>query len=213
MIPRSPNRRIGFVVWLLRKWKGFWTTSWLYLNNSLVELSTSTSALKLILILLRFPNSCRYSPTYFSRLKWRLRTSHSRELLPSGPTTLMSKAFVFYFGRCPVWISGRTPIFLAKVSSEFATYFIPVNGWKWWASSSGCFTYVTHCTEHLMAPWIGLSHVCTNFGHQLTVVYIFLQTPSNTCGYSVWNLLYVTFLLSRILRWAMGFRKLCVPFV
>ena len=107
---------------------------------------------------------------------------------PSVPTTLMSKAFVFYFGRCPVWMSGRTPIFLAEVSREFATYSIPVNGWKWWASISGSFTYVNHCTENLMAPWIGLSQVCTNFCHQLAVVYIFLQRhrilvgiPYETC--------------------------------
>ena len=35
----------------------------------------------------------------------------------------------------------------------------------------------------------------------------------NICGYSVWNLLYVTLLALRIFGWLLGFWKICEPLV
>jgi hypothetical protein len=52
---------------------------------------------------------------------------------------------------------------------------------------------------------------CTNPGHQVTEATKFFSVDLNVCWFSVWNLLHVTLLATRILRWLLDFWKICVP--
>ena len=48
-------------------------------------------------------------------------------------------------------------------------------------------------------------HGCTNPGRQVARTTIYFVVPPNICGSSVWNLLHVTLLEPRILKWLLDF--------
>ena len=52
---------------------------------------------------------------------------------------------------------------------------------------------------------------CTNLGRHATVATASFTLASNMCGSSVWNLLHVTLLAPRILRWLQNFWKIYAP--
>jgi hypothetical protein len=54
-----------------------------------------------------------------------------------------------------------------------------------------------------------VSQVRTNTGSQVAVATKFCTVTRNICGRSVWNLLRVTLLAPRILRFLVNFRKIC----
>jgi hypothetical protein len=54
-----------------------------------------------------------------------------------------------------------------------------------------------------------LSQGCTNLERQVTRPTTFCTLASNICQSSVWNVLHVTFLVPRILRWLLDFWKRC----
>jgi hypothetical protein len=56
-----------------------------------------------------------------------------------------------------------------------------------------------------------LQQVCTNPGLQVTRATKFCTVVPNTCGSSAWNLLHVTLLAPRILRWFLVFWKIFAP--
>jgi len=51
----------------------------------------------------------------------------------------------------------------------------------------------------------------TNTGHQVTMATKLCTVAPNICGSSVWNLLHVTFLMPRILRWLVHFYTIFAP--
>jgi hypothetical protein len=53
------------------------------------------------------------------------------------------------------------------------------------------------------------SQRCTSPGRQVSVANNFCTVAPNICGPSVWNVLHVTLLTPRILRWLLGFWKIC----
>jgi hypothetical protein len=59
----------------------------------------------------------------------------------------------------------------------------------------------------------GLTQGCTRVGCQVTWVTEFLTVVPNIGGLSVWNLLHVTVLAPRILRWLLDFWQICAPLV
>jgi hypothetical protein len=54
-------------------------------------------------------------------------------------------------------------------------------------------------------------HGCTNPWHQVAVATKFRTVAHNTFGSSIWNLLHVTILVTRILRWLPDFYKIRAP--
>jgi len=53
-----------------------------------------------------------------------------------------------------------------------------------------------------------LDQRCTNPGHQVAWTTEFYMVAANICGSSIYNLLYVTLLAPKILRWPLDFRKI-----
>ena len=127
---------------------------------------------------------------------------------PSIPTTLMSKAFVFYFGRFCRLNLGQDTNFPRRGLSSICKLLYPRKLMKVVSFKLRLF----YLRYSLRPPNQPESRV-HKFRSPIRRGVKFSPKPSNTCGYSVWNLLYITFLVSRILRWAMGVLKLCVPFV
>lgn len=54
---------------------------------------------------------------------------------------------------------------------------------------------------------------CTNPGRQVAVATDFYMVATNICGSSAWNLIFVTFLAPKIVRWLTPFWKICAPLV
>ena len=52
---------------------------------------------------------------------------------------------------------------------------------------------------------------CPDSGHRAARAIKFCIMVPNICGPSVWNLLHVTLLTLRILRWQLDFSKICLP--
>ena len=52
---------------------------------------------------------------------------------------------------------------------------------------------------------------CTNPRHQVTKVIKLCTMEVTICASSQWNLLHVTLLVPRILRWLLDFWKICIP--
>jgi hypothetical protein len=53
--------------------------------------------------------------------------------------------------------------------------------------------------------------VCINSGHQVAVTTKYFKVAPSICVSSVWNLLHVTLLAARILRWLIDFGIFCTP--
>jgi len=56
-----------------------------------------------------------------------------------------------------------------------------------------------------------MSQGCTNPGRQVSVATKYRTVTRNACGFSVLNLLHVTLLAPRILRWSLDFWNFCAP--
>jgi len=56
-----------------------------------------------------------------------------------------------------------------------------------------------------------LYYRCTYPRDQAAMVTKLCTVVPNICGSSVWYLLHVTFLVSRIMKWLLNFRKICAP--
>ena len=56
-----------------------------------------------------------------------------------------------------------------------------------------------------------MSQECTNSRHQGALVTRFYVMAPNGSVSSVWNLLHVTILMSKIVRWLLDFWKMCTP--
>jgi len=56
-----------------------------------------------------------------------------------------------------------------------------------------------------------LYYGCTNPRHQVAMVTKLCTVVPTICGSSAWNLLYVMFLVSRIIKWLLNFWKICAP--
>jgi len=52
---------------------------------------------------------------------------------------------------------------------------------------------------------------CKNRSRQVTWTTEFCMEVPNICEFSLWNLLHVTLLVPRILRWLLDFWNICVP--
>lgn len=74
-----------------------------------------------------------------------------------------------------------------------------------------------YCVKIILSAYNIILHIylynrgCTNPGCQVAKATKFCMVAPNTCGSSVWNLLHVTQLASRILRWLLEFWKFCAP--
>ena len=68
-------------------------------------------------------------------------------------------------------------------------------------------------TEKLAKLLFNISEEFLNPGHQVSWVTKFCMVAPYICGSSVWNLLYVTLLMRRILRWLLFFRKICINLI
>jgi hypothetical protein len=77
-----------------------------------------------------------------------------------------------------------------NLSEVFAFYFLVISG------SVAIYT---------------ISHRFTSTGCQVTVLTEFCTAAPNICGCSVWMLVHITLLAHRILKWLLGFWRICAP--
>jgi hypothetical protein len=84
----------------------------------------------------------------------------------------------------------------ADIKTQLSVTYIPFDGRK-----SLCHAEYLH------------NKGCTNAGLHIAVGNKFCTVATKSCGSSAWNVLYLTFLVPRMLRWLLEFleQKLCTP--
>jgi hypothetical protein len=73
------------------------------------------------------------------------------------------------------------------------------------------YIYRCVCVCVYVYIYIYIYRWCTNSGRQVAVANKFCMVAPNICGSSGWNLLHVTQVASKILRWLVGFWRICAP--
>jgi hypothetical protein len=71
-----------------------------------------------------------------------------------------------------------------------------------------CRKNATLATREHIAPQshrTGIWYLCANSGRQIIMATTLCTAANNTCGFSVWNSLYVILLASRTLKWLLHF--------
>ena len=81
--------------------------------------------------------------------------------------------------------------------------------WHWFFSHASSYPSVLN--QNRIFQNLYQLQRCTNPGHQVGQVTKFWMVVPNICGSSVWNLLHVTLLAPRILKWLLEFWSCCAP--
>jgi hypothetical protein len=92
--------------------------------------------------------------------------------------------------------------------------------WSWGITVTNFFKYIKQGCKNPRCQFAWVTKFCAMVANYCTFFpFLKQKVPDNSkvngsqqnCGYSGWTLLYFTIMASRLWRWLLGVRKICVP--